>query len=183
MKRISFLGIIITTLAFHQLKTNSPCVPESFPFNSESGTALDPAERIRRECIIRTLESHVRRKAESINTIRVTLTIDKNQHLEGQGLDAWFELVRFALSSCQAASLEAWINKCDVAIKEPSNSACICFNFGSDDLGVQGDIGLTFGASDCCADCYPICMCTPRSDGTCPCTHANESPEQSEEIS
>jgi hypothetical protein len=178
MKRLLFLLACVFALPYAYADSSAESIT---PEDSLSSLAIedqlpemDPAERIRRECCIRKLESHVLRQSEnsSFNTIRVELEITKDQQLDGVNMAAWIELIRFALASCQAAAFEPWITRCKVDIKEPSNSAVAHFNFGNDQMGIQGAIELTLGASDCCPDCYPMCCCKPRSDGSCPCTPA-----------
>lgn len=177
MKRFLALACIAVSCIAYAKESISEASPENMlsAIMEEQLPDIDPAERIRRECSIRKLESHVLRQQSensSFNTIRVELEITKDPQLDGANLAAWIELIRFALASCQAAAFEPWITRCKVDIKEPSNSAVAHFNFGSEQMGIQGAIELTLGASDCCPDCYPMCCCKPRNDGSCPCTPA-----------
>lgn len=133
---------------------------------------LDTVERSRREGELRKLEDHVQNDTQNVNAIHIEFTMKRSQDMPETEL--WNEMVSYVLEVCRAAADQPWVNQCDVSIRKPSNSSDAHFGFGSEEMGIMGDIQVTLGASDCCTDCYPECHCTPRKDGTCPCTAPKE---------
>lgn len=131
-----------------------------------------------------TLATHLRQKRDSVNTIRVNLVLTKP--VNPVDFDQWHELIAQIENISRIITDTKLVKNHETSITPGSNGARINFTFGVEENDPQGSLEIVFGASDCCACCYPECKCAEmRCEGICECNDkeskidapTNQSPE------
>lgn len=131
-----------------------------------------------------TLATHLRQKRDSINTIRISLVLTKPDNLDDPS--QWHALIAQIENISNIIANTELVQHHETSITAGSNGARTKFIFGAEKTDPQGSLEIVFGASDCCACCYPECKCAEmRSEGVCECNDkegkmdapASQSPE------